>query len=84
MEDYDNEYQGHSRRGSTVLAYTATTCFPYTSISACARAYGVARSRIVELIITGASHSDGITAFDVPIDSDLDLDAYKIVDRSDR
>jgi hypothetical protein len=36
----------------------------------------------VELIVTGASHTDGITTFDLPIDSEVNLDAYKIVDRN--
>ena len=72
------------RKGSIVLAYTGTTCFSYSSISACARAYGVARSRIIELIVTGASHSDGISTFDIPVDSEINLGAYRIPDREDR
>lgn len=66
------------RTGSTVISYTATTCFVYPSLSSCARAFGVSRQRIVELIITGATHSDGITTFDIPMDSDINLDAYNI------
>jgi hypothetical protein len=69
-----------SRKGCKVLVYTSTTCFSYPSLSACARAYGVARSRIVELIVTGASHTDGITTFDLPMDSEVNVDAYKIVE----
>lgn len=40
----------------------------------------MARSRIVELIVTGASHTDGITTFDLPMDSEVNVDAYKIVE----
>ena len=54
-----------------VIVYTATTVFRYPSLTACARAYGVARSSIVELIKTGSTWVDGITTFDVPVDSKL-------------
>jgi hypothetical protein len=84
IKNQENDYCIDSRKGSSVIAYTSTTTFTYPSLSACARAYGVARSRIVELIVTGASHIDGITTFDVPMDSEVNLDAYKIVDRTDR
>ena len=54
------------RVGTAVCAYTATSCFRYTSVSACARAYGVSRKSIENLIEKGKTHDDGITTFDFP------------------
>ncbi|MGB4405568.1 MAG: hypothetical protein WBI82_01750 [Sphaerochaeta sp.] len=54
-----------------VIVYTATTVFRYPSLTSCARAYGVARSTIIALIATGSTWVDGITTFDVPVDSKL-------------
>ncbi len=55
------------RLGEPVCAYTATTCFRYNSLSACARAYGISRKKLESLIESGATHKDGITTFDIPI-----------------
>lgn len=55
------------RIGSAVCAYTSTTVHRYRSLSECARAYGMARSRIEKLIETGATADDGITTFDIPL-----------------
>lgn len=71
-----------SKSGDTVIVYTATTVFSYPSLTACARAYGVARSRIVDLIITGATWTDGITTYDVPMNSTLKFEAYGLSDKS--
>ena len=73
-----------SKPGDIVIVYTATTVFQYPSITACARAYGVARSKIVDLIITGASFTDGITTYDVPMDSTLKVEAYGLSDKNER
>lgn len=55
------------RIGEPVCAYTATTCYMYNSFSACARAYGISRKKLIALIESGATHKDGITTFDIPI-----------------
>lgn len=54
------------REGTAVCAYTATTCFRYTSVSACARAYSVSRKSIEDMIEKGKTHDDGMTTFDFP------------------
>ena len=71
-----------SKQGDIVIVYTATTVFRYPSLTACARAYGIARSRIVDLIITGSTWTDGITCFDVPVGSPLQLESYGLSDKS--
>ena len=81
-ENDDNTLAG--KTGDTVLVYTATTVFRYPSLTACARAYGVARSRIIGLIMTGSTFTDGITTFDVPVDSPIKFDSYGLSDKSEQ
>lgn len=56
-----------SREGVAVLAYTATSVEEYKSLSEAARVYGLSRKKIQALIESGATHTDGVTTFDIPI-----------------
>lgn len=56
------------RSGSPVCSYTPTTVTRFRSSSECAKVYGISRTKLRDLINSGATHSDGITTFDVPIE----------------
>lgn len=53
--------------GDPVIAYTPTSAEEYKSLSEASRVYGISRKKIQALIESGATHSDGVTTFDVPV-----------------
>lgn len=55
------------RAGTPVIAYTPTTAVRYESKVECAKAYGISRHRLYNLLRTGEPLDDGVTAFDEPI-----------------
>lgn len=55
------------RAGTPVVAYTPTTVKRYESKAECAKAYGMSRHRLYNLLRTGGPLEDGVTAFDEPI-----------------
>lgn len=55
------------RAGIPVVAYTPTTVARYESKAECAKAYGISRHRLDNLLRTGEPLDDGVTAFDEPI-----------------
>lgn len=55
------------RGGVPVIAYTPTSVEEYKSLSEASRVYGISRKKIQALIESGATHSDGVTTFDVPV-----------------
>lgn len=55
------------RDGDPVIAFTPTSAEGYKSLSEAARVYGISRKKIQALIENGATHSDGVTTFDIPI-----------------
>lgn len=55
------------RVGTPVVAYTPTSVKRYISKVECARAYGISRHRLDNLLRTGEPLDDGVTAFDEPI-----------------
>lgn len=56
-----------NREGDAVLAFTAKSVEKYRSMLEAARVYGISLKKIQTLIETGATHSDGMTTFDIPI-----------------
>ena len=55
------------RDGDRVIAFTPTSAEEYKSLTEAARVYGISRKKIQALIENGATHSDGVTTFDIPI-----------------
>ncbi len=53
--------------GTPVVAYTPTTATRYESKNECAKAYGMSRHKLYNLLRTGRPMEDGVTAFDEPI-----------------
>ncbi|HRU81377.1 MAG TPA: hypothetical protein P5168_02380 [Candidatus Methanomethylicus sp.] len=62
-----NKKPKRKRAGTPVVAYTPTTAVRYESKAECAKAYGISRHQLDNLLRTGEPLDDGVTAFDEPI-----------------
>lgn len=62
-----------ANKNERVITYTATTVYVYESMTSCARAFGISRKTLKRLIRSGSTWDDGITTFDIPCNSDIDL-----------
>ena len=58
---------GRRMDGDPLIAYTPTSAEEYKSLSEASRVYGISRKKRQALIENGATHSDGVTTFDIPI-----------------
>jgi len=52
--------------GGPVLAYTSTGVTRFKSMRECAKVYEISRNKLLALIESGATHTDGKTTFDIP------------------